>query len=450
MTRVAIIGGGPSGLIVARALSLEPHAFHIDVFERRDRTGGVWFYDKDIRTEGYTPMYKYLETNLDSRLMLFKDEKPLEYIYQRRDEVRDYLDEFRRIIEQNRSNELREKSGESSSSDATNINSIANSTNNSVFNPINFKLNSNIVNVEKKDQKWIVATPSKSESYDAVIVANGHFNRPYTPEVPGLEEWKKKDPSSIVHAADYNDPADFNGKTVLIVGYKSSGLDISTQVAVSAKKVYVSSLEPPESTDLKTHIPRVSSYDYGNKSVTLTDGSVINDIDSVLFCTGYLYDFPFLAIPDVVSNKMMVQNIYKQIFYIKDPTLAFVGLCQNVAPFPLVESQAGLISRVYGGRFHLPNADEMKKDYENELNLHNGKLHDFTYPRDVEYGQEIQEMYKDLKGGFEPESWSEEKLYLRLQSVDSKLARQKVLEDHVRVLRKNGEPFRLLPQEKYN
>lgn len=57
--RVAIIGGGPTGLAAVKALALEPVKFSkIDLFERRDRLGGLWYHQGD-KSFGFSPNSQY-------------------------------------------------------------------------------------------------------------------------------------------------------------------------------------------------------------------------------------------------------------------------------------------------------------------------------------------------------------------------------------------------------
>lgn len=50
------------------------------------------------------------------------------------------------------------------------------------------------------------------EQFDAVVVANGHHNDPYIPEIPGLAEWNRAYPGSIIHSSSYRRPESFANK----------------------------------------------------------------------------------------------------------------------------------------------------------------------------------------------------------------------------------------------
>lgn len=79
-----------------------------------------------------------------------------------------------------------------------------------------------ILNVQLKTQhphaEWIVTwrdlktTETLSAQFDAVIVANGHHNDPYIPDIAGLTQWTQVFPGSIIHSASYRRPESFSNK----------------------------------------------------------------------------------------------------------------------------------------------------------------------------------------------------------------------------------------------
>lgn len=58
-----------------------------------------------------------------------------------------------------------------------------------------------------------------------------------------------------------------------------------------------------------------------------------------------------------------VLNVYRDSFYIPDPTLAFVGLSINTAAFSFFEYQSIAIARVFGGKARLPNEFRRREAY---------------------------------------------------------------------------------------
>ncbi|CAI5757671.1 unnamed protein product [Candida verbasci] len=444
--RIAIIGGGPAGLAAAKALAYEPINFKtIDLYERRDKLGGLWYhhgdktklhpsvpsvnqYSREMTSEGalkediYTSaIYKYMETNIVYPIMEYNQVyfPRNSRIYPLRQSVLDYIEEY--------------------------IKSMPES--------VNFNLNSNIISVEKVNDVWQVKVEDEEvKEYDAVVIANGHFNTPYIPDVPGLKEWNEHLSNTISHSKYYQSPNDYKNKTVLVIGNAASGVDLSTQISTVAKKVYVSVRDKSKLTlknSLIDYIGMVEEYNHTDKSVITRDGETVNGIDSVIFCTGYFYSFPFLKLDNILTDGRQVQNIYKQIFNIQDPSISFVALLKNFLPMPVSEYQSSLIARVYSGRYKLPNEEEMKEDYEIEM-IKKGKgspFHDFSFPKDIDYCEHLKSLIETqncLQSGLIGPLWTKEKIYYRSQTKIQKEERLRDLIEHVKQLRKEGKDFSLL------
>ncbi|XP_042534188.1 flavin-containing monooxygenase 5-like [Dipodomys spectabilis] len=91
------------------------------------------------------------------------------------------------------------------------------------------------------------------------------------------------------------------------------------------------------------------------------DGSREEDIDVVIFATGYSFAFPFLKDDSVkvVKNKV---SLYKKVFppHLEKPTLAIIGLIQPLgAIMPIAELQARWATQVFKGLKKLPPKSEM-------------------------------------------------------------------------------------------
>lgn len=111
-------------------------------------------------------------------------------------------------------------------------------------------------------------------------------------------------------------------------------------------------------------------------TVTLKSGAKICDIHHVILCTGYHLTLPFL--PQLTSDETPVDqaddvllvtdgtqfhNLHKDIFYINDPTLAFIGVPFFTATFTLFEFQAMVVAKVLSGQAKLPSKDAMRLEY---------------------------------------------------------------------------------------
>ncbi|NXX99762.1 FMO5 monooxygenase, partial [Centropus bengalensis] len=101
---------------------------------------------------------------------------------------------------------------------------------------------------------------------------------------------------------------------------------------------------------------------FTNTSVIFDDGTK-EDIDVVVFATGYSFSFPFLeGYVEVVENQI---PLYKFIFPpdMEKPTLAFIGLIQPLGPvMPISELQCRWATRVFKGLHKLPSSIDMLAD----------------------------------------------------------------------------------------
>ncbi len=89
-------------------------------------------------------------------------------------------------------------------------------------------------------------------------------------------------------------------------------------------------------------------------SVVFEDGTVEDDIDLVVFATGYTFSFPFLSSHVIPVSKNKV-SLYKYIYPpgLEQPTLAVIGLIQPLgAIMPISEMQARWATRVFKGIKH--------------------------------------------------------------------------------------------------
>lgn len=112
---------------------------------------------------------------------------------------------------------------------------------------------------------------------------------------------------------------------------------------------------------VKTNIRR-----FNGSNVEFDDGSVVEDVDLVVFATGYRFSFPFLA-SHVVSVSDNKAALYKYVFppELDRPTLAIIGLVQPLgAIMPVSEMQARWATRVFKGCIKLPSMAAMLSDIQ--------------------------------------------------------------------------------------
>ncbi|GAQ08930.1 thiol-specific monooxygenase [Aspergillus lentulus] len=403
--RIAVIGAGPSGLSAVKYLLAEKCFDKIDVFEQRGSVGGVWNYTPGTLKTGLvtrvpqlnpdgpleepiwyrsgetektrqliftSPIYSTLDTNIPKELMAYSD-KPFPadcQVLPKHSTVKKYLEEYAEDVK----------------------------------DLIQFETQVLDVRLEEPTKKaWALTTRNlrtgaeQTGTYDAVVVASGHFDVPYLPDIKGIEPWNKKYPGVISHSKYFDAPEQFRDKKVVVVGSSASAVDIGAQInRVSEGKVLVSQrtesyLTPSTPAD-KSYFPEIVEFlppDSHQRAVRFADGRVEMDIDAIVFCTGYLYSFPFLSSlnPPVIGDGRRTLNTYQHLFYIYNPTLVFPVLPQRVIPFPLSENQAAVYARVWSGRLTLPSIAEMKQWEESTVATKGDvtKFHLMHFPLDADY-----------------------------------------------------------------
>lgn len=267
--------------------------------------------------------------------------------------------------------------------------------------------------VRKQENHWIVRTitlQAKSSSgrrlkerrwvFDAVMVASGHYHMPRIPDYPGLREWKNAYPNRVWHSKRYRDPQTFKDQNVLLVGAGVSAADIAKESVGIAKHMYQSArgglFDLPASflPEGASRVGAIKSFElvpassdvqdgtepiYGK--VILEGGEELSDIHAVILCTGYITSYPFLpqfhrddiSVKEadskvlVTSEGNMNHNLHKDMFYIEDPSLIFIGAPYHIATFSLFEFQGQAAARVLSGKAQLPSYAEMRREYDEKV-----------------------------------------------------------------------------------
>jgi cation diffusion facilitator CzcD-associated flavoprotein CzcO len=450
----------------SRYLRAEKVFSKIVLFEQRPRDGGIWNYTPDERDEDLfsipqtkalgrnqepiwkeskhattstdackntskqpvfvSPMYERLETNIPRGLMGFKglDWPKDSQLFPKHQMVLKYIEDYGKDVQDT----IRY------STQVTNITPISDDPSSA------WSVTSRVLQTSE------VTT----ETYDAVIVANGHFITPYIPDIPGIAEWNTSNPGLISHSKYYRRPEEFTGKRVIVVGNSASGADISNQIA---EHCALPLLWSSKSTNLfvsatptdprRRELPPIKQFLPETRGVEFEDGTIENDIDAIVFATGYFYSLPFLeeVRPNLITDGSHVNHTYKHLFFAPKPTLSFLALPQRVIPFPTAEAQAAVLARVYSGRVSIPPHAEMQSWEEApKAEAGDGRgFHLLPFPKD---GQNINELSKwalnaprrsDLENGGQgmlPPVWGEWEFWCRenfpaIRQAFGKLGEQK-------------------------
>uniref|UniRef100_A0A8B9TKN7 Flavin-containing monooxygenase n=1 Tax=Anas platyrhynchos TaxID=8839 RepID=A0A8B9TKN7_ANAPL len=373
--RVAVIGGGSSGLCAIKACldeGLEPVCF-----ERSRDIGGLWRFEEQPE-EGRASIYRSVIINTSKEMMCFSDFPiPDDFPnYMHHSKIMEYFRMYARRFDLLR--------------------------------------HTSVCRVSKRPDfastgRWEVVTESEgkqqSDVFDAVLVCTGHHTDAHLPlhTFPGIEKFK----GSYLHSRDYKDAQDYNDKRVVVIGIGNSGSDLAVEISQKAKQVFLSTRRgawifnrvgqqgypidivfttrlkalmqqlvfdqhPTVNDDLPNRIisgrvrVKPNVREFTETSAIFEDGTR-EDIDAVVFATGYSFSFPFLEeCVKVVENQV---SLYKYVFPVdlEKPTLAFIGFIQPLgAIMPISELQCRWATRVFKGLSTLPPRCTMEADIKHK------------------------------------------------------------------------------------
>lgn len=254
---------------------------------------------------------------------------------------------------------------------------------------------------DKEDHWW-------SETFDAVVVANGHYFVPYLPPIPGLAEYASKHPGVVTHSKSYRSPSHYDNKKVIVIGASISGPDIACGLATRGQTTgkvtcVVRGKYHPYFFDYAFQHPRIerkyglSHFSAQTSTVHFADGSTSSNPDAIIFGTGYSWTLPFLQnphshVPIAIENNRL-PGLYQHVFWREDPTLTFVGAVAAGFTFKVFEWQAVLAARYLAGRITLPSVEEMAQWERSRIELKgDGVPFSALYPHFEEYFEEVREM----------------------------------------------------------
>ena len=350
--KYCLVGAGPAGLVMARALIKEGVPF--DWYERHSDVGGIW----DMNNPG-TPMYEsahFISSKYTSGF----------YGYPMPAELPDYPS-WRQILKY--------------------IQDFADKFD------LKRRVNFGVSVTEAKpieNQQWkITFSNGKTDVYEGLINATGvtwHANRP---KIKGEEKFTGR----LIHSVEYRSANEFVGKRVLVVGAGNSGVDIASDAGEFADQGYLSvrrgyrfipkyifglptdalisgKVQPPKGVSitgdttklidtlvgdltryglpkpdhdlLASHpimntqvlhylghgdlIAKPDIQEFTETGVIFKDGSKV-DLDVVVLATGYSYSVPHLEQSDDEWKDGRPQ-LYLRIMSRKHPNLYFIGYAE--------------------------------------------------------------------------------------------------------------------------
>ena len=351
--RVAVVGAGPSGLAVLRAFQTAKangdEIPEVVCFEKQDNWGGLWNYTWRTGLDQYGEsvhgsMYRYLWSNGPKEGLEFADYSFEEHFgkqiasYPPRSVLFDYIEG--RI----KKTEVRDW----------------------------IKFSTAVKNVEQSDGGFAVTTCDLTTSktnvgyFDHVIVCSGHFSTPNMPSFDGFERF----PGRILHAHDFRDATEFQGKDVLLIGTSYSAEDIGSQCwKYGAKSITVSHRTAAMGYDWPANweeVPLLTKVD--GQTAYFKDGSS-KTIDAIVLCTGYLHYFPFMEdkLRLVTANRLATADLYKGVAFIHNPKIHYIGMQDQWFTFNMFDAQAWWSRDVIMGRIDLPTQEVMISDVNDRV-----------------------------------------------------------------------------------
>ena len=116
----------------------------------------------------------------------------------------------------------------------------------------------------------------------------------------------------------------------------------------------------PEAIIQKPSIVRMTAT-----TAVFTDGTEA-EIDALICCTGFKFNFPFLQQGLVKIEHERVMPLYKHMVHIEHPSLIFIGIPKQWNHFPHIHEQSRVAVAVLDGTAPLPSKAEMKKESDDE------------------------------------------------------------------------------------
>ena len=383
-SRVCVIGAGPSGLTAAK--NCIENGLSVVVFEKNDRVGGNWVFNSKT---GHSSVYENTHLISSKTWSEFEDfPMPESYPdYPNHIQLQAYFESYAKHF--------------------------------GVYS--NIKFESSVQHVSREsDGNWLVkwsdaAGNSQSDTFEYLMVANGHHNVPKYPEYPGNYTGK------YLHSHDFKGVDEsWRDKRVLVIGAGNSACDIAVEAARITKSVDMSMRSPqwffpkfifgqpgdvfaarsrwlpkklrqyglkilvrliqgpysryglPENTllplsthptlnsDLMDYIrhgrinPRPAIKSWDGLTVTFVDGSK-RDYDIICACTGFWTTFPFFDERFINFRDMAKVPLFRKMMHPDYANLYFIGLFQPIGCiWPLADYQAKLACLEILGKYERP------------------------------------------------------------------------------------------------
>ncbi|KAI0119416.1 FAD/NAD(P)-binding domain-containing protein [Daldinia grandis] len=385
--RVAVIGAGPAGAIATDALVKEQAFDTIRVFDRRAGIGGTWVYTPHLPT-AIPSLSDLVSGKADVAVPL---PKQLPAVTLPSDEINGHQQRFSdtalhenlhsnitpaimSYTQEPFPNKLSPRTlAEYGPGAPFRHHTVIREWIEGIFSRGGHEklveLNTTVERAEKVGNEWVLTLRKESsgrnywwrETFDALVVATGHYNVPWFPNVPGLVEYDQKFTGRIQHSKHFRSGSKFKGKRVVVVGGSISAHEVVHEVLESAQSPVYAALrgepipafgwEPFLHPDIAVK-KEITRLDPETGRVFFADGSTLDDVDHIIFATGYTFSVPYLEhVQERIRNAYRrLPGVYQHTWDIEDPTLTFVGMLGGGFTFRVYEWQAVTVARHLAGR----------------------------------------------------------------------------------------------------
>ncbi|CAF4820177.1 unnamed protein product [Rotaria sp. Silwood1] len=348
--RIAIIGAGPCGLsqLLAFKQAEQEQRVELVCFERQSDWGGLWLYSSQIGIDAYgepihSSMYRHLWANTPKEVIEYPD-------YTFYDHFGCHLPSFlpRAVIYDYFTGRAK-------------VNNLQRFIRfNTAVRYVDFDDKNNEFSVDVED---LNTCSMECIKFDRVIVAIGHYHMPNMTNIDGVNQF----PGRVLHSHDFRGADEFTGLNLLIIGGSESAEDIALQCyKFGARSVTISSRHEPVGLKWPDEIKDAPMLvRMKERTAHFKNGSSVDNIDAIIFCTGYRHYYPFMAKRFRLHcgvTEFVPPNLYKSIFWIDQPYLAYLGATRYIYSFPMFDMQTSLVRDVFLDHVKLPNKDQMHTD----------------------------------------------------------------------------------------
>ncbi|KAL4486003.1 hypothetical protein ABPG72_003937 [Tetrahymena utriculariae] len=392
---VLIIGAGPCGILSTRYVSEKNNVLCVD---GKSDLGGLWKFEEvneynhpSLQSDAYynsygvlqSSLYEDLQCNDCKSMMCYKGLAPKrendEYMYS--DQFYNYLLQYAQKY---------------------------NISKHMAFNTFvqSVRLSKNVTQEERQQlgfdlNKRFLIQLVDSNDYnlnhrfvmaDQVIVCTGHYSVPNYPNVENQHIFS----GDLIHMHYFrkNKIAQYANHHLVIYGAGLSAQDIvlillkrqrdlkPSRITVIGQKNLIDAqsksdcyLEEMATGRLVYKSGNIQKYSSPN-SILLDNGEIIENVDNVLYATGYQYSYPFLEKNSHIDNIIEFYNerknsfgpLYRRIFAVREPNLIFLGTVQTVFQLQsCLERQAIVASRFIDNKVELPNQQEMERSFQEDF-----------------------------------------------------------------------------------